>query len=253
MLIAAVLAISAFAETTKLYLKDGSYQLVREYQVLQDRVKYLSAERGEWEEIPLDLLDLDRTKKEAAAESETLQKEAREQDEEDAAIRAEREVVARVPVETGVYFIHGDKLEPLKVAEVTIANDKKRSVLKVLAPIPIVPGKNTVEIEGPAAKFRIEDKRPEFYFRLSSPESIALVKLSPRKNLRIVETAAILPVSNEILEERQAVLTFKKQIDDQLFKIWPEKPLEPGEYALIQYTESKLNPQVYDFGVGPGK
>jgi hypothetical protein len=253
MLIAAVLAISAFAETTKLYLKDGSYQLVREYQVLQDRVKYLSAERGEWEEIPLDLLDLDRTKKEAAAESETLQKEAKEQDEEDAAIRAEREVVARVPVETGVYYIHGEKLEPIKVAEVKITNDKKRSVLKVLAPIPIVPGKNTVELDGAVAQFRIEDKRPEFYFRLSSPESIALVKLSPKKNLRIVETAAVLPVSNEVLEERQAVLTFKKQIDDQLFKIWPEKPLEPGEYALIQYTESKLNPQVYDFGVGPGK
>jgi len=38
-----------------------------------------------------------------------------------------------------------------------------------------------------------------------------------------------------------------------LFKIWPEKPLEPGEYALLQYTESKVDPQVWDFSVGPGK
>ncbi len=252
-LIAAVFAVSALAETTKLYLKDGSYQLVREYQVLQDRVKYLSAERGEWEEIPLDLLDLDRTKKEAAAESETLQKEAKEQDEEDAALRAERESIAKIPVEPGVYYIHGEKLEPLKVAEVTIVNDKKRSVLKVIAPMPIVPGKNTVEISGAVAQFRIDDNRPEFYFRLSTQESLAMIKLSPKKNLRLVETAAILPVSNEVVEDRQAVLTFKKQIADELYKVWPEKPLEPGEYALIQYTESKLNPQVWDFGVGPVK
>ena len=248
-----LLAFSLLAETTRLYLKDGSYQLVREYQVLQDRVKYLSAERGEWEEIPLELLDLDHTKKEAAAATATLEKEAKEQDAEDAAIRAEREEVARIPVEPGVYYIHGEKLEALKVAEVKVTNDKKRSVLKVVAPIPIVPGKNTVEVDGAVAQFRITGNRPEFYFRLSMYESLALIKLNPKKNLRVVENVTILPVSNEILEERQAVLTFKKQIGEELYKIWPEKALEPGEYALIQYTEGKVNPQVWDFGIGPVK
>jgi hypothetical protein len=65
-----LLALSAFGATMRLYMKDGTYQLVREYQVLQDRVKYLSAERGEWEEIPLDLVDLNHTKKEAAEQAE---------------------------------------------------------------------------------------------------------------------------------------------------------------------------------------
>src|ERR1700674_4736018 len=50
-----LLAVTAFGATVRLYLKDGTYQLVREFQVLSDRVKYLSAERGEWEEIPLEL------------------------------------------------------------------------------------------------------------------------------------------------------------------------------------------------------
>ena len=55
-----------FAANTRLYLKDGGYQLVREYQVLEDRVRYYSTERADWEEIPLELVDLDKTKKDAA-------------------------------------------------------------------------------------------------------------------------------------------------------------------------------------------
>ena len=46
--------------------------------------------------------------------------------------------------------------------------------------------------------------------------------------------------------------SFKKQSGDLLFKIWPEKDLEPGEYALIEHTDGKLNLQVWDFGVGEG-
>jgi hypothetical protein len=34
-----------------------------------------------------------------------------------------------------------------------------------------------------------------------------------------------------------------------LYKIWPEKPMEPGEYALIEYTEGKMSPKIWDFSV----
>ena len=54
----AALALTAWAANLKLYLKDGSYHIVREYQVQPDRVRYYSVERSEWEEIPLDLVDL---------------------------------------------------------------------------------------------------------------------------------------------------------------------------------------------------
>ena len=47
-----------------------------------------------------------------------------------------------------------------------------------------------------------------------------------------------------------AVPAFKKQEADLLFRIWPQSPLEPGEYAIIQYTPGKLDTQVWDFSVG---
>ena len=62
----------AWGATGRLYLKDGTYQIAREYQVLEDRVRYYSTERGEWEEIPLELVDLDRTKKEAAGRDQEI-------------------------------------------------------------------------------------------------------------------------------------------------------------------------------------
>jgi hypothetical protein len=50
-------------------------------------------------------------------------------------------------------------------------------------------------------------------------------------------------------ETIQKIETFKKQEADLLYRIWPIKALEPGEYALIQYTEGKMNPQIWDFTI----
>src|ERR1700730_1518336 len=131
------LAVAAFGATVRLYLKDGDYQIVREYQVLSDRVRYFSTERGDWEEITLELVDLDRTKKDAADRQAAIEADAKEQDVEDKAIRAEKKEAAQVPIEPGVYVVPDkvDKIEALKLAEVSVNSSKGRTVLKVLSPI----------------------------------------------------------------------------------------------------------------------
>lgn len=247
-----LIAAAAFGGTVRLYLKDGTYQLASEYKVVKDRVTYLSSERGEWEELPLEMVDLARTKKEAEQHDEDLKSDAKAQAEEDAAERLAVKQVEQIPPEPGVYYIHNDKLETVRVAESKLVNDKRRSVLKALSPIPMVAGKATLEIDGDTSSREITEKRPEFFFRLSTFERFGLVKITPtKKNSRIVENINIVPVSKEIAQEFHEVKTFKKQEGDNVYKIWPENDLEPGEYALVEYTEGldSINTQVWDFKI----
>ena len=124
-------------------------------------------------------------------------------------------------------------------------------MLKVFPPVPMLSGKETVELDADAAAKRIDAKRPEFYFRLSNDETIALIKLTPKKNARVVENVDVAPIVKEIMEKPVVVETYKKQEGDLgWFKIWPTADLEPGEYALIEFTDGKLNLQTWDFGIG---
>ena len=249
LLIAAALA----APNIRLYMKDGEYHLVREYKVEGDRVRYYSVERGDWEEIPLDLVDVKRTESEVAERNKAREEEAKLLTAEDKAERERAEEIARVPQGPGVHWVDGKKLAPLKPAESKVHNNKTRSVLKVLTPVPILSGKGTVEIDGEQAALRIAAERPEFYIRLSAEQRYGIFRLTPQKGVRIVEKVQFVPVTKEILEEPTPVEIFRQQVDDGLFKIWPAKPMEPGEYAVVEYTEGKLNLQIWDFSVVAAK
>ena len=51
------LPLRAQTPNQRLVLKDGTYQVVTKYQKVGDRVRYFSAERGQWEELPESLVD----------------------------------------------------------------------------------------------------------------------------------------------------------------------------------------------------
>ncbi len=246
-------AILLFGETFKLYLKDGDYHLVREYQVSGDRIRYYSTERGDWEEIPKELVDLEKTERERKAKDEETVREAREEDEEEKAEREQRREIESIPMDPGAYFKEGDQVKALKLADYQVITSKKRKTLQVLSPIPLVPGKASVVIKGEHSEFGFNEARPDFYLRLAKEERFGIISLTPKKNLRLVEDISIVPVSKESIEERKQMETFQQQLASGLYKVWPEKPLAPGEYALVEYsdTEDKEDIQllVWDFAV----
>lgn len=237
--------------TIKLYLKDGDYHIVREYQVLEDRVRYYSTERGEWEDIPLELVDLKRTEREIQRAAEKEKEAARLIDEEERAIRAAREEAARVPQEPGAYYVDGKQLKPLKAAETKLSTSRKRTLLQWMTPIPVITGKATLELDGETSSFSVPTGRPEFYIRLSAAEGFGIIRLTPAKGIRVVEKITVVPVSKEMIEERQMVEVFRRQVGENLYKIWPIDPIGAGEYAVVEYTEGKVNIQVWDFTAKP--
>lgn len=244
--------VALWAANFKLYLTDGSFHMVREYQVEGDRVRFYSVERSEWEEVPLRLADLKRTVAEREAHEETLRKDAAETVAEEKFEREQRQEAERVPQARGVYLLDGRELKTLPLAESKVVTNKGRSILKVLSPMPIVSGKATVEIDGEHAGTVVSTSRPEFYIRVAPETDFGFVRLKPtKKGGRLVQTWTILPVVKEMSEEQDHIETFRHEVGDWLFKIWPSSPLEPGEYAVVEYTPGKGDVQTWDFAFRP--
>jgi hypothetical protein len=245
-------AVLLLGDQFKLYMKGGDYHMVREYKVQGDRVSYYSTERGDWEEIPVDLVDLKRTEAERKHTKEALQEQSKQLAEEDAAERALKKEIYSIPQNTGAYYLDGEQVKDLKMSDYKIVTDKKRQTLKYLSPIPIVPGKASVVIEGNHSSFLVKEARPTFYIRLAKEERFGIVKLTPKKTARIVENISIVPVANENVEEQNEIQTFQQQLQGGLFKVWPEKALGPGEYALVEYTQGEVSLMIWDFACTPG-
>jgi len=260
----------------KLVLKDGSYQLVREYQRNGDRVKYFSAERGDWEEIPASMIDWDATSKDDAAEqkdSEALVDKVHKS-EEAKKMDPPLDIDASLPVGQGVYLPSGEGLfvvEGKTVRLLTQAGsetkaDKLRSIEQVLSPIPIVPGKVTVTIPGNRATLRLRTNTPEFYLREApqDPDSASSIRKSSRpgengpdvvlvraklvRNGRQLESISTL-FGEETNRNRNEVSLQRWEIAQGLYRFTLGEALTPGEYAIAEVLPDGLNYYVWDFGV----
>src|SRR5215813_8619803 len=112
--LAFLIAITAFAANIKLYLKDGGYHIVREYQVQTDRVHFYSVERSQWEDIPLELVDLKRTQSEVAERKAKLDADAKIIEQEEKVERELEKETSRIPQDPGVYWLEGDQAKVIK-------------------------------------------------------------------------------------------------------------------------------------------
>ncbi len=238
------------AANIKLYLKEGGYQIVREYQVQQDRVHFYSVERSAWEDIPLDMVDLKRTQAEASARQEKLEKDAKSLTEEDAARRALQKEVLRIPQDPGVYWLDKEATHTIKAAESTVHNNKGRTALRVITGVPMISGKATVEVEGAHSLNVFTDPQQEFYIQVSETEPYGIIKLTPKAGVRIAENLTIEPLTKQTDEEIESVdIIIQEMAKGGLYKIWPQSPLPPGEYAVVEYTLGRLNMQIWDFQI----
>jgi hypothetical protein len=248
-----LLVFTVWAANLKLYLKDGSYHIVREYQVQAGNVHFYSVERSQWEDIPLDLVDLKRTQAEVAQRQTQLEKDSQAVAEEEKVERAAAKETSRIPQDPGVYWLEGNQAKVIEIAQSTIHTDKRRSVLKALSPIPMVTGKATLELSGAHSSNVFTNPEQELYIQLSQTERFGIAKLTTKGAVRIVENLTYMPVTKEVVEEPTLVETFQTQLADGLYKIWPKQPFEPGEYAVIEYTEGQLNIQTWDFAIQTAK
>jgi hypothetical protein len=248
------LALTAWAANQKLYMSDGSYQLVREYKVEGDRVRFYSVERGEWEEIPKELVDLTRTEKEFKQREAEFEKSAKIFAQEEKAARELEKEVMRIPQNPGVYWIEGEQAKALKQSESAVRTNKGRSILSRVSPVPMFTGKGTLEIPNAHSLTVFTNPEQEFYIQLAQAERFGILRLQTKGAARIVEELTMVPMTKETVEERDQIEIFQKQMTpDGLYKIWPKQPLTPGEYAVVEFSEGKLNIQIWDFAVKAAK
>jgi hypothetical protein len=174
-------AVPGTGRNLRLILKDGSFQLVRDYQIVGDRVRYLSQERGEWEELPNDLVDWDATNKWAREHAELADenaspamKEAADIDAEETEVRSdERARMPQVapgvelPDEDGVFVLdtfHGTpELVELKATDLSL-NTKNRKGIEVLNPL--ASQHASLELEGANARVHLHVDDPVLYLSL---------------------------------------------------------------------------------------
>jgi len=168
----------------RLILKDGSYQMVRDYQIVGDRVRYLSQERGEWEELPVDLVDWDATHKWEKEQAEKVEnvspamKEAEELDKTESEERNEQKArmpqVApglELPDEDGVFVLDTyqgtPELVELNPNEISV-NAKNHKGIGVLNPM--LTQKASLEIQGSHARVHLHVAEPAIYLSLGVDE-----------------------------------------------------------------------------------
>jgi hypothetical protein len=263
-LLVAALLLSALAAprvawaNLKLFMKDGSYQIVSSYEVHGDRVRYFSVERSEWEEVPASLVDFDATKQ-AVEDTKAVEKkrleEARELEKErfykppDQGLEIAPGV--RLPGDDGIFTVDGRRLVRLVQSSGELVTDKKRAAMVLAVPLPVVKTRSLVILEGAKAAVRLNDPLPVFYIQSVSGLGVklGLVHLKPGNESRIVEAVETGRGKNgKATEVRTLVPLDRKQVAPNLYTLKPLQPLEAGEYALGELVDDKLSLDVYDFG-----
>jgi hypothetical protein len=283
----AVLLLPAYSPTQdlarRLILKDGSYQLVTKYEVNGDRVRYYSAERDEWEEMPTSLVDwtaTDKYEKERAAgasvpEAVQLDKEIEHERELEERKLPEVAPSLRLPEDSGVFLLDSFQGEA-QIDEIQqTAADVDPNTRAGIFRNPLGGQKQTLALEGAHATVQSHVNVPSLYINLAdqtgptdsahaSPQQpqqpeqpivpfdrFRIVRAEVKSDRRILGDVKR-QVSGRMSQEQHVVKTTISNIAGGWLKLTPTDPLEPGEYAIVEVMGKEgMNLYLWDFGVNP--
>jgi hypothetical protein len=288
-LIPAAAPVSAQQLAKRLILKDGTYQLATKWEIKGDRVRYLSAERNDWEEVPEDLVDWKATSKfEQDRAAGVPSPEAVEVDKEVAAERAQEE--AKTPLvapdlrlpENALFllldtFQKQPQLVELQQNDGEVNRNRGQNMVRaMIIPIPITSSKQTIEIQGLHATVQAHTTLPSIYINLAFEQAPAdsnaasqpqrpqqpqqpeqpwdrfhIVHAQLKNGKRIVGVIKVNPLG-KATQTQNLVTTTCQQLSGGWVKVAPTTPLEPGEYAVVELLgRDGMNTYVWDFGVNP--
>ena len=287
-LLLAIFAVAHAEErATRLVLKDGNYQMVTKYEVKGDRVRYFSAERYTWEEIPNSMVDWDATKKwesEAAAGVHATQQQMTKEDAAEAAAEeAKSPTVApglKLPEDGGVFLLDQFQNKPQLVEIVQNGGElNKHTGKNILVAVvnPLNVAKQTIELKGTKARVQSHAVVPALYANVNLNEEaegaqrgdskeaksnssgdtdlqsnrFRIAKVEKKKDVRIVGDLKVY-ITGKVKQEGNWIPTKTEPVSGGWVKVTPAQPLAPGEYALIEMLNPKeMNLYVWDFGVDP--
>ena len=267
----------------RLILKDGSYQLAVKYEVKGDRVRYLSAERNEWEELPKELVDwpaTDKFEKDRAAgiaspEAAELDKELEAERKADEAKSPHVAPGLRLPDDTGVYLLDTFQNQP-QLVEIQqsggqVKKNVKGNILRATIN-PIASSKQTVELDGAHAKIQAHVTQPTLFVSVAEdtvvspdqpqktvgaakqldPLRFKIARLQIKQDKRIAGAIKI-AVYGKVSQQQNLVPSHADVLPGRTWvKVTPDAPLAPGEYAVVEMLgDEGMNLYVWDFGVNP--
>jgi hypothetical protein len=257
----------------RIVLKDGNYQTASKCQVIGDRVHYMSAERSDWEDLPVSLVDWEATNKYELGQVEPpkMSAEIAAVDAEEEAERRQEEEKSpeikpglRLPSQGGIFLldVYRDHPELIELVQNggQLNQNRKSNILRA-AINPLSKAKQTIEIKGPRAAVQAHVPQPAIYVNIDTdqdartgPSDVSdrfrIVRATSRKDARVVGAIEV-AVYGKVSQKENYVQTRSEPLNRQWIKVVPAQPLDPGEYALVEMLGKDVNMYVWDFGVSP--
>jgi hypothetical protein len=252
----------------RLILTDGSYQVVTEWQKNGDRVRYLSAERGEWEELPLALVDWKATNEWNAESEKKIESAAQEMKQvtaEDVAARKEEmlntPLVApglKLPAEGGIFMFEetagSPRLTKIEPNKIEVDENVGKTILK-RSVIPVASQTQTIELKGTAAKVRVHTPAPSIFVDVENDsgvipaENFRIARMERKHDKRVLGKNTVHVTGEEELKQH-FLRSRAEKFSGDWWKVIPLEDMAPGEYAIVVYAKgTEQDNVVWDFGV----